>query len=97
MQLILFSLLLGLLVGFSSLTPRWVHRSSRRLTSAGLVVLLFCMGASLGGNPQIIAQVRWIGWSALCHATLSITGSVLAAWGLERCWRGARTNVSTRR
>jgi uncharacterized membrane protein YbjE (DUF340 family) len=47
-----------------------------------LCFLLFVLGAKLGTNEQVIAQIDQLGFEGLCLALGSIGGSLLAIWPL---------------
>jgi len=84
MILITASLFLGVMLGLCSRTPEFIFKLSQRLISVGLIFLLFFLGASLGNHPNIAAQIRWIGFKALVHASFTVGGSILLVWILER-------------
>ena len=93
MTLITASLFLGVMLGLWSRTPDFIFNLSRHLISVGLIFLLFFLGAGLGNHPNIAAQIRWIGFKALIHASFAVAGSVVVTWILERgFFRPAREN-----
>ena len=83
---IVVSLALGMLLGWWERTPGAVLRAASPLTSAGLVLILFCMGLALGANPEIVPRLEAIGLRAATLAALCVLGSVLAVWAVERCF-----------
>lgn len=54
--------------------------------AAGLAVLLFSMGVSIGTNPQIVGSLPALGLKSALLAAGAVLGSVLAAWLLQQ-WR----------
>lgn len=67
----------GAVVGLSGRLPagllQWLHR----LTTSGLVILLFTMGAQIGGNPELVSQMGTLGARAAALAVAAVVGSVL--------------------
>lgn len=49
-----------------------------------IYLLLFLLGISVGGNPEIIRNLPSLGGQALLLAFAGTLGSVLAAWGVYR-------------
>ena len=45
-----------------------------------IAVLIFCMGAALGGNPLFFVELHKLGFKALVFAVIPIVFSVLAVY-----------------
>ncbi|HEV8663815.1 MAG TPA: LysO family transporter [Candidatus Methylomirabilis sp.] len=86
MLLILGAVLLGCLLGALDRVPRPLLPWVERLMVAGLAVLLFSMGVSIGTNPQIVGSLPALGLKSALLAAGAVLGSVLAAWLLQQ-WR----------
>lgn len=84
MLLILAAVLLGCLLGALHLVPPTVLPWVERLMAAGLAVLLFSMGVSIGTNPQIVRSLPALGLKSALLAAGAVLGSVLAAWLLQQ-------------
>lgn len=70
-------LLLGVLLGYL-LRPvelKWLNM----LITLTILVLLFLLGITVGGNPQIMNNLGSIGLKATLIATAGLLGSVVAA------------------
>ncbi len=68
----------GAILGLAGWLPAKSLPWLRRLTSAGLVILLFTMGAQIGGSPDLMADMGTMGARAAILAFAAIMGSVLA-------------------
>ena len=55
-----------------------------RLQSALLLLLIFCMGVSIGRNGEILRNLPLLGGKALLFAVFAILGSTLAVYFLSR-------------
>lgn len=84
MLLILGAVLLGCLLGALGRVPSPILPWVERLMGAGLAMLLFSMGASIGTNPQIVGSLPALGLKAALLAAGAVLGSVLAAWLLQQ-------------
>ncbi|MFC7045420.1 lysine exporter LysO family protein [Halobacteriaceae archaeon GCM10025711] len=73
---LLAALAVGLLLGYVAPPGRSLHRAAPRLLNAGIVVLLFAMGVSMGTDETVLANLGEIGLQAFAVATGSILGSV---------------------
>ncbi len=55
-----------------------------RLQTAFLLLLIFCMGVSIGRNGEILRNLPLLGGKALLFAVFAILGSTLAVYLLSR-------------
>lgn len=78
------ALALGILVSWSNILPKRIFNWTNRITMAGLVVLLFSMGLSIGNNSEILNNLDTLGLKAFLLALGSIVGSVFLAWFLQK-------------
>ncbi|MBM7624368.1 LysO family transporter [Sporohalobacter salinus] len=76
MILIISSLLLGVLLGYFEILPKKIFDLTDKLIIIGLVSLLFSMGAEIGLNDKIMANLDKLGLQALVLAVGSIMGSL---------------------
>jgi len=83
MLLILGAVLSGCLLGALHLVPAFLLPWLDRLMAAGLAVLLFSMGVSIGANPQVLGNLPALGVKSVLLAAGAVLGSILVAWLLE--------------
>ena len=55
-----------------------------RSQTAFLLLLIFCMGVSIGRNGEILRNLPLLGGKALLFAVFAILGSTLAVYFLSR-------------
>lgn len=77
---IFLSIGLGFLVGYFSLFKNLTIKYNKYLTSGGLLILLFSMGAKIGMDNKILSQISQIGFKAFLFALSAIIGSVLMVY-----------------
>ncbi|GAB6100361.1 hypothetical protein JCM16358_22400 [Halanaerocella petrolearia] len=77
MWIIIFSLILGLLIGNLQLLPEYVLDLADYLVLGGLLLLLFTMGLQIGADPQIVNSLNQIGLNAFILALGSVLGSII--------------------
>lgn len=76
MYLVVISLVAGLAVGFLfSPGEKW-NKAIHQFTMAGLFILLAAMGAQLGSDDRILANLHVIGMQAVLLAVLAVLGSM---------------------
>ncbi|MEA5010758.1 MAG: LysO family transporter [Angelakisella sp.] len=68
-------LLGGILIGATIFPRKWLGIVSRMVT-LGVILVLFCMGLSLGGSPTLVQDLTQAGWEAVLFAAATIAGSV---------------------
>jgi len=83
MGLIFVALLAGIVMGYLHLLPDRVFQLTGKLTTAGVMLLLFLMGGQMGSDEEILAGLGEMGVQAVLLALAAIIGSVLAVKGLE--------------
>lgn len=84
MEMVLLMLLSGILLGYILRKGKRVARTSERLTTWTIWLLLFLMGLSVGTNPTLLSHLHSIGTEALAISLSSVAGSIAAAWLLHR-------------
>ncbi|AEF94562.1 protein of unknown function DUF340 membrane [Desulfotomaculum nigrificans CO-1-SRB] len=83
MAAVLLAVALGVLVGHLNLFP-YGQKTINKLTTTCLLVMLLAMGANLGANDKLLADLTRIGWQALVLALGSVVGSVLLVRAAEK-------------
>jgi hypothetical protein len=87
MWLIILALAAGIAVGACRrLPPAWLAALPRLMTGT-LFLLLFILGAQIGGNSQLMASLPLLGWRAAVISACTIGGS-LAVLLLAARWYG---------
>ena len=95
------ALLIGAVVSVTRRVPEPLFPWLTRLTTLGLVVLLFTMGAGIGSNPAVLGNLQTLGYQAALLALSTSTGSVVAVWllhaagALRPTGAEAKTSVAT--
>ena len=74
----------GFAVGFCGILKEKGRRINAKLQTFWLMLLIFCMGVSIGRNKEIIGALPSLGGKALLYACLAVVGSVAAVWMLVR-------------
>ena len=75
---------LGFLIGYKGVLQEKGLRMNGRLQTAFLLLLIFCMGVSIGRNGEILRNLPLLGGKALLVAVFAILGSTLAVYFLSR-------------
>ena len=81
---ILLCIVFGMIAGFFWREQKKVLFFADRIAMFSIYVLLFVLGADLGANEELFAQLGSLGIKALCIAVCCSVGSVLAMLSAER-------------
>lgn len=84
---LLLSLGVGLVVGYYSVLPKKWNWVVQHVFTASFIVLLIGMGAKVGSDQHVLDNLFSIGWRALVFSCLSIGGSVILVWYVERWFK----------
>lgn len=82
--IIIFCLFAGFLTGWRRLLPQKVLVLAGRGMTLGVFFLLLTMGLRIGVNRQIVSQLGLYGLQALVYTILSIFGSLMGVFILEK-------------
>lgn len=84
MWTIVLFMALGVLVG--AVMPLKAHQVSLlgKLQSAGVILLLFVMGLSMGLDRKLLSQLSTLGYKALVYAGLTTAGSIACVYFFTR-------------
>lgn len=74
----------GFLIGFYGLLKEEQIKLNCRLQTVWLLLLIFCMGVSIGRNGEVIGNLPTLGGKALLFAVLSVIGSVAFVFVLSK-------------
>jgi uncharacterized membrane protein YbjE (DUF340 family) len=80
---IILALLAGLLLG-KAVSRFGKERLAGKFTLAGVMLLLFIMGAQIGSNPDVLRELPRIGAQAILMATLCVLGGLTLSLPLRR-------------
>ncbi|MGL4993450.1 MAG: LysO family transporter [Bacteroidales bacterium] len=80
MFIIIGIMISGVIIGYllRNYKMAWIHKGIMLL----IWVLLFLLGAEVGGNDAIISGLFTIGMEALAITIGAVVGSIAAAWAL---------------
>lgn len=81
---IFMALTLGFLIGFFGLIKEKQIKLNCRLQTLWLLLLIFCMGVSIGRDGKVIGNLPVLGGKALLFAILAVIGSVVFVFILSR-------------
>lgn len=84
MWIILVALGAGVLFGASGRLPERFLAHLDKLTAGTLFIMLAALGAQIGGNSELIANLPVLGWRALVITVMAVAGSVGAVWFVGR-------------
>lgn len=84
MEKVIIFLAVGLFIGYRGLIPEKFRSLPGKITTVGLISLLVFMGAMLGGDATLMANIGTLGLQAFLLALAAIVGSVLLVFGVNR-------------
>jgi uncharacterized membrane protein YbjE (DUF340 family) len=84
MWIIIISLVAGGVAGYLFRKIKRFNYITEKTTSWLIYILLFFMGLSVGVNPEIMNNLKNLGFTALIIAVFTICGSVLFAFLSEK-------------
>lgn len=73
---IFLALAVGFFIGFFRLLKEKQIKLNCRLQTLWLMLLIFCMGVSIGRNGDVIKNLPLLGGKALVYALLAVIGSI---------------------
>ena len=85
MYLIISILFVGILFGYLFRKMKMLQKLSASIRVT-ICLLLFLLGFSVGGDPEIMRHLPTLGGQALLLAFAGTLGSVLAAWVVYKCF-----------
>ncbi|SFM43789.1 LysO family transporter [Thermodesulforhabdus norvegica] len=84
MLYLFIAVLVGIFLGLLPSMPEGFYRAGQKILNFGLFILLFFMGVRLGSYPDVVGQLGLIGIRAALFALVTLVGSVLVVWMIER-------------
>lgn len=80
---IFLSVGIGFFIGYRGLLREKGIRINSRLQTVFLMLLIFCMGVSIGRNEEVVKNLPLLGGKAVLFAILTIICSILAVYILS--------------
>lgn len=93
MQEIMIAIVAGILLGWFDVFCYKVKLTLSRLSTACLFLMLICLGAKIGCDADLLAQIEVLGWQSLVLGGMTISGSMLALYPVTVFFR-SRTEDS---
>ena len=86
---------IGYLVGNRLLPKEKNYKWVPKVQMVAVAILIFTMGARIGADEDIVAGMGTIGFTSFVITVFSITGSVLAVFGLRKFLRTDKRGMKT--
>ena len=74
---------IGFVIGFKGLLKEKGIQLNTKLQTIWLMLLIFCMGVSIGRNGDIVKNLPILGGKAVLFSVLTILGSVVVVYVLS--------------
>ena len=74
---------LGVLIGYKGWIRERGVRWNSRLQTVWLLLLIFCMGVSIGRNGEVVRSLPILGGKALLFAVMTAIGSIAVVYILS--------------
>lgn len=81
---VMIVMLSGVLIGYILRNIRAIPALVSKINIYIIFLLLFVMGLSVGGNPQVIQGLGTLGLLGIAISVVSIAGSVFLSWIVYR-------------
>lgn len=88
---VILALGIGVLAGYFNLFKSAGRYIADSVSTAGVLVLLFFMGAKIGADKEIMSNLGLVGLEALVYAAATILGSLLMVWIGQRIFFAKKT------
>lgn len=80
MRNVLLAVGLGFLIGYLGFLKEKGIKWNSRLQTVWLILLIFCMGVSIGRNGEIVQNLPALGGKAAVFAVVTTFGSIVAVY-----------------
>lgn len=94
MLTVILSLAAGGIAGYLNLFKNAGRYLAGPVSTAGVALLLFFMGAKIGADREIMNNLGIMGLEALVYAAAAIAGSLLVVWLGQRLLAAEKTGRS---
>lgn len=71
---------IGFLIGFKRLLKEKGVQMNAKLQTVWLMLLIFCMGVSIGRNGEIVKNLPALGGKAILFSVMTILGSTIVVY-----------------
>lgn len=78
-MIVLIIMAIGVWIGFRYFPQKW-NKYNSWVQLISIVVLIFCMGVSLGSNPDFISEMGRLGMEGLVFAVVPIIFSIIMVY-----------------
>lgn len=93
--LILFIMAVGILVG-CKFFPEKLNKKNQTFQTICTAILIFCMGVSLGGRSNLLAELQSLGVKSVVYSVVPIVFSVLFVYPLTKKFMEAKKDGTNR-
>lgn len=77
---ILVCIAIGIIIGWLDILHYQVKKILNHLATAALFLMLWCLGAKIGCDSELLAQLATLGGKSVIMALFVIAGSVAMLW-----------------
>ena len=84
--MIFSSMIVGIIIGHFRLIPSGQMSKIHHFILISLMGMLFALGAKVGSDPDVLGKLGQIGWKSFVIAMLSMIGSALALFAMDKIW-----------
>lgn len=97
MEKIIVFFILGIIIGLFQLIPKKYMKFNSKLQTISLIILIFGMGTSIGGDEKILKSLNEVGLKAFAFAIISIIFSVIILFAFSKIFKLENTNIKKER
>lgn len=88
---------LGIIIGLFQLIPKQYMKFNSKLQTISLIILIFGMGTSIGGDEKILKSLNEVGLKAFAFAILSIIFSIIILFIFSKVFKLENSNIKEER
>ncbi|WXR60762.1 LysO family transporter [Peptostreptococcaceae bacterium AGR-M142] len=97
MEKIIIFFSLGIIIGLFQLIPKQYMKFNSKLQTVSLIILIFGMGTSIGGDEKILKSLNEVGFKAFAFAILSIAFSIIILFIFSKIFKLENSNIKEER
>lgn len=75
---------IGFLIGYKGFIKEKGIKLNSKLQTVWLMLLIFCMGVSIGRNGEIVKNLHLLGGKAILFAVMTALGSIIVVYIFSR-------------
>lgn len=80
MWTIIVSLIIGVIIGIIGIIPKKFMKYNSRFQQAGVILLLFSMGAKIGSDKKLLSNLKVMGLKSITFAVLTCLFSIIITY-----------------